>query len=374
MKLESARALADAVLVEGYALYPYRASAPKNQYRWTFGVLAPRAWSQATDIDPWWLEAQLLIAGSPDAVAGELRCFQVERRAGATPWDEGVTCTVPFALADSRVEIPFELAGNLSGRRAVNGRIIVQREPLSVDTPLARLSVRVENLTPWADLAAPRAEAVTAALASTHLVVGVDGAELLSMIDPPAWAREAAASCTSTRTFPVLAGPPGSADIMLCAPFIMSDHPQLAPESAGDLCDATEIDELLVLRTLTMTDAEKREARATDARAAAILDRAEALTPAQLARMHGTARDVKSSEMVPRVPGIGAKVMARPTGRRTDAQDILYFGHVATVRVIRHDVDGSTFVGVTFDDDPAAELHDWYGRYHFYRTDEVEIV
>jgi hypothetical protein len=36
------------------------------------------------------------------------------------------------------------------------------------------------------------------------------------------------------------------------------------------------------------------------------------------------------------------------------------------------DVDGGTHVAVTIDDDPAAELHDWYGRYFYFRPEEVE--
>ena len=38
MNLDAARSIADAVLYEGYILYPYRASAQKNQSRWQFGV------------------------------------------------------------------------------------------------------------------------------------------------------------------------------------------------------------------------------------------------------------------------------------------------------------------------------------------------
>jgi hypothetical protein len=161
---------------------------------------------------------------------------------------------------------------------------------------------------------------------------------------------------------------------MLAAPFVLYDHAQLAPESAGDFCDATEIDELLTLRTQTLTDAEKREARATDPRAAAIIDRSEQLPDAWLARMHGATRDLVAGEMAPRpVYPLGAKVRLRPSSH-TDAQDLIYAGHVATVAAIRHDVDGSVFLAVTIDDDPAAELHDWYGRYHYYRIEEVESV
>lgn len=381
MNFETARAIADAVLMEGYALYPYRASAPKNRFRWTFGVLAPRAWASAGGCEASWLEVQLLVAGTPTRIDGRLRFFQIERRRGDVPWDEGVIRTVDFAIAEGNTCVPFGCEGDAGRvtsdgreRHAIVGSIVLCRERVPAAEPLTKLTIRVENHTPWVDAGATREQVMVASLASTHVLVGVENGSLLSAIDPPQWARTAAAACTNVRTHPVLVGPSGSCDLVLAAPFIMSDHPQIAPESAGDLCDATEIDELLVLRTRTMTDEEKREARATDARAAAIVDRADALPTAQLARMHGAAREVCRGEMVPlrSAPAIGAKVRLLAPARRTDAQDLLYAGHVATVVELREDVDGTIFVGVTVDADPAAELHRWYGRCHYYRIDEVE--
>ena len=86
---------------------------------------------------------------------------------------------------------------------------------------------------------------------------------------------------------------PGSSDVVLASPIILEDHPQVAPESSGDLFDATEIDEILSLRILALTDDEKAEMRASDARARALLDRTEALTGDDLMRMHGTIRAVR---------------------------------------------------------------------------------
>ena len=86
-------------------------------------------------------------------------------------------------------------------------------------------------------------------------------------------AREAVAACTNDGTFPVLIGAEGASQVVLSSPIILYDHPAVAPESDGPLYDATEIDEILALRVLTMTDEEKAEARATDPRAAAIVDR-----------------------------------------------------------------------------------------------------
>ena len=77
---------------------------------------------------------------------------------------------------------------------------------------------------------------------------------------------------------------------MLSSPVILYDHPRIAAESTGDLFDSTEIDEILTLRTLALTDEEKREARATDPRAADLLDRLDGLPPEMLERMHGAIR------------------------------------------------------------------------------------
>src|SRR5262249_39158943 len=149
-----------------------------------------------------------------------------------------------------------------------------------------------------------------AAFASAQLLVETEGGTLLSAVDPPSWAKAAAAPCTNTRGWPAPVGPPGAAKVGLCAPLILYDHAALAPASAGDTCDATEIDELLVLRTRQLTDDEKRQARATDSRVAAIIDRAEAVSDASIADMHGVTRDVVAGEMAPRAV-IGSKVRLR---------------------------------------------------------------
>jgi hypothetical protein len=87
-----------------------------------------------------------------------------------------------------------------------------------------------------------------------------------------------------------MVGETGGRDTMLASPIILYDYPELAPESPGDLFDATEIDEILTLRILTMTDDEKREMRGTDPRADALLARTEALAREELMRLHGTMR------------------------------------------------------------------------------------
>ena len=176
----------------------------------------------------------------------------------------------------------------------------------------------------------------------------------------------------------------------------------MAPESPGDLHDAAEIDEILTLRTMLLTDEEKREARATDPRAAAILDRVDTMPQEVLERLHGAVRSLApvtapatsapverpawwqegaddglspstDTVLVDGVPlGGGSRVRLRPRGRGADAQDMFLAGRTAEVAAVFHDVDGSVHLAVTLDDDPAAELHSWYGRFHYFRPDELE--
>ena len=148
--------------------------------------------------------------------------------------------------------------------------------------------MRVENTTPLpASGEIGRETAQRHALASTHIALGAERGAFVSLIDPPAELAEAAARCDNRGLWPVLAGPEGTADMMLAAPIILYDHPRIAPESPGDLFDGCEIDEILTLRILTLTDAEKREIAAADPRSRAMLERTEALTEEEIARLHG---------------------------------------------------------------------------------------
>jgi len=404
--LDDVRAVADAVLFEGYALYPYRASSAKNQMRWQFGVLAPRPWSEGDGGDPWWQETQLLVelaaASAPPArLSGQLRFLQLRRRtdrdAARPPWDEGDVREVEldFALgggADAREQSASFL---LPGSTEAQGPVIYQRwpisgvvrlsiEPLGTVPPSVRLRIRVENLTAWVLPGAPRDEALRASLLGTHLVLSVRGGSFVSPLDPPDWAASAVAACRSVRTYPVLAGKPGRRDVVLSAPVILPDHPALAPESPRDLFDATEIDEILTLRVLTLTDDEKREVRATDPRLATLLDSVERMAPEQMSRLHGATRHLRlvdqagprPSPIEIRVGGVmigpGSRVRLRPGPRRTDAQDMFLAGLTATVEAVMRDVEDQDCLAVTIDDDPAVELARWQRRFLYFRPDEVE--
>ena len=94
-RFETARAVADAVLYEGYVLYPYRASSRKNQARFQWGVLTPRAFSEADGSERWAMRTECLVApGASPALSVRVRCLHSQRRriekvistAGSRPW------------------------------------------------------------------------------------------------------------------------------------------------------------------------------------------------------------------------------------------------------------------------------------------------
>jgi hypothetical protein len=152
-----------------------------------------------------------------------------------------------------------------------------------------RLRVEVRNETPWGG--GERADALRRTFCSTHTTLHVEGGAFVSQTDPPPELERAAAECANEGTWPVLVGEPGARDTVLSSPIILEDYPRVAPESPGDLFDGSEIDQLLVLNILSLTDQEKAEMRESDPRAREILERTEALSEDELMRLHGAIRE-----------------------------------------------------------------------------------
>jgi len=153
----------------------------------------------------------------------------------------------------------------------------------------------VKNLTPLERNPdqTSRDAALMQSLVSAHTLLGAVNGQFVSLLEPPEDLKNLATCCQNLGAWPVLVGAEGERDTMLASPIILYDYPQIAPESPGDLFDGTEIDEILALRIMTMTDDEKREMRGTDDRARKILERTEALPVEHLAKLHGTLRELR---------------------------------------------------------------------------------
>ena len=346
MNLGAAEQIAKAVLYEGYMLYPYRPSSVKNQRRWNFGVLCPQEYSEAQEgTDPCVAQTQCVVRGSLfPAVEVKIRFLQIiDRTIGLLPqplsqcpqewtpafevvprlavrgrvyqpWQEAGECEISLQVAygDSgaptrmlhnhnfpaeRQFEPIEIDGCIGGviirdRNTLSVAVEVGLERCSVD--IFKVTVRICNTTPFPAAAQKsREQALAFSLISVHTVLGVRNCEFVSLLEPPDELKELTASCQNTGTWPVLIGEAGCRDTMLSSPIILYDYPQIAPESAGDLFDGTEIDEILSLRIMTLTDAEKSEMRDSDDRARQILERTDALPPEQLMKLHGILRNLR---------------------------------------------------------------------------------
>lgn len=339
-----------AVLYEGYMLYPYRPSSVKNQQRFNFGVIYPRAYSEAQGgTDAWTMQTECLILGDERAhceirvrflrmversvlrilrPASELSSIaegNIEKVARLEvdgkifqPWQEAAEEVIEVtefnlsALAAQPMQWPFRLSakqdkeairdeqGLIAGilqrdKNTVGGTIELSAE--RVTEGLFKLTVKILNASRIdEDGPISRDEALARALVSAHTILEVREGEFVSLVDPPEPFQEFAAACKNVGTWPVLVGDDGQRDTLLSSPIILYDYPQIAPESPGDLFDGAEIDEILSLRIMTLTEDEKREMRQSDDRARKILERTEAMPDEQFMKLHGALRGLRATK------------------------------------------------------------------------------
>jgi hypothetical protein len=344
MNLERVDKIAEAVLYEGYMLYPYRASAVKNQQRWNFGVICPRSYSERQNgSDAWIMQTQCLVEGNASTRLNvKIRFLQIVDRSIArlphparelpsgngtefefvdalriggrsvAPWQEAVEREVEVpSLHPTALSQPQPLMFNVPCGRTLEplrdeegliaGVVIREWKTLSGSVEIAaeqcrnevmKITVLIRNLTSSRS-DQNRAEVLMYSLASAHTILCVEDGRFVSLLDPPEDLKNLTAECSNLGTWPVLVGEAGARDTMLSSPIILYDYPQIAPESPGSLFDGTEIDEILSLRILTMTDDEKDEMRQSDERARQILERTENMPPEHFMKLHGVLRGLR---------------------------------------------------------------------------------
>jgi hydrogenase maturation protease len=355
MNLELVENIANAVLYEGYMLYPYRASSVKNRQRFNWGALAPESYSAAQNgTEAFEMQTECLVHGDENTTLDvKIRFLHlVSREIGKleNPLDELPTDSEPTfhfvptldvggqfyqtwqEAIEREVDLPtlslnqvsetkqfsFPTTRTLEPLRDENKKIVgvivrTQQEIFGVielrieevrsqksedsEKQVYKLSVKIKNQTPFEDAGEQsRDDALLHSLVSTHTILSANNGEFISLLEPPDELKEAVAACENIKTYPVLAGTEGERDCMLSSPIILYDYPQIAAESAGDLFDGAEIDEILTLRIMTLTDDEKREMRGIDARARKMLERTENMPEEQLLKMHGAMKGVAKSQ------------------------------------------------------------------------------
>ena len=372
MSFADAEAIADAILYEGYMLYPYRRSALKNRAGWTFGVISPRADRSAAASD---LRCECLLIGGPKTeVRAKLR-FLVPLPAAddgnATPWEVTSSSVRIDEIVGHALAVPFAFGHAGGGRLEISGSSVAEN--------VYRLAVAVSNLT----VGAERDErSQLGSMVSTHVLLSLSDGEFAPPRDLPASLAAAAPVGQQHGLWPILVGQRGRRDLLLCSPIILDDYPEIAPESPGSLFDGTEIDEILTLRILTLSDEEREEIAVGDPRVRALIERTDALGPAQLADLHGAKRNPPEFSERPstlrvgdRDLGRGDHVRLRPA-RRADIMDIALAGRLATIVSVERDFDGRSYFAVTVDGDPGQDLGALGkpGHRFFFGPDEVELL
>ncbi len=348
MNADRVEQVARAVMYEGYMLYPYTATAVKNQHRWNFGIVYPPGYDTSR------MQTECLAQAGADAVlTASIRFLELEGE----------------NAVERRIDVEFAAAARQTLREfahaEVRGDIEISAESAGIG--LVRFRIQIRNLTPFEG--GSRDAALARSMISLHTILMLKRGEFVSLMDPPDAFREAARACRNVGTWPVLAGTEGERDTMLSAPIILYDYPQIAPESRGDLFDGTEIDEILTLRILTLSDEEKDAIRGGDPRTREVLERAESLPPAHLAKLHGALRGMRrKTDYQP-----GARVRLRPR-RSADILDIALNGKQAIVEAVEQDLEGHIHLAVVLEDDPGRDLGMTRqpGHRFFFGPEEVE--
>lgn len=308
MNRERALEVANAVLYEGYMLYPYRRSALKNRQRWSFGILYPPAYHEVgAGTERSQMHSECLLKATGDvshsfadtgrkdgapSVHVHLRFLQlVERENGEEAVERSFECELPLrALAGQTFPFAFS-GGHVGHQTGITGTVVISLIQLQND--LLKLAIDIANTSTVPGDAHDRDSALHTSLLSAHTILSVTGGEFISLLDPPNDVREDVSQCRNIGNFPVLVGNEGERSMMLCSPIVLYDYPQLAPESAGDFFDGTEMDEMLTLRVMTMTEEEKNEMRSCGDHMRELLQRTEAGAREQLMRTHGTIRSLR---------------------------------------------------------------------------------
>ncbi len=223
--------IANAILYEGYLLYPYRKSALKNQQRFNFGLLQPNDFFQT----------QVLVLGKAEGFSVRVRFLQtltrqiidkdgikqarleIDKQIFET-WDEVVERNIE---TDKLIEFNFDCEMSeeyLSVGKAkfvrtteeIYGRIEIETQNSRKN--LQRLTVKIYNLSK------------IERFISTHAILSVENVEFVSLLEYEKEFQGEVKALKQNGLFPVLV----EKNVMLASPIILYDFPQIAPESSGE--------------------------------------------------------------------------------------------------------------------------------------------
>lgn len=390
--------LVSSLLYEGYALYPYTPGV-KNATPTPFGIVYPPTYAEAQPAAYSKLRLEGVLEGGPDAeLSATVRFLQaageghegIERRIGLGP-----VTLAGLARGPLRERFGFKLRGVETTE--LRGRVAIRAEWLGPELARIKVCVHNESELPGGGADATRGEALRWSLLSVHPLAEVDGGRFISPLERDGDVGAAVEGCEPLNTFPVLLGE--SDEALLGAAIALPDHPELAPESLGNLFDNTEIEEALLLHVHALSDDERKQISEQDPAVKEMIERAAASTGEEIIGLHGRLtyteptgnEDAAAANLAPPKPPpgldeirgekeidangsvvrLGDKIVLRP-GTEGDVYDKILDGRTATVERIYKGYDERIYLGVTVDDDPGQDLLRETGRFLFFFANEVE--
>lgn len=272
-------------------------------------MLTPRGFGEADDSERWFTRTECIVEpelGAAPRLTVQVRCLHYQARGVEAPGAEGESFVpvetvevdgIPYVAWDEAVERNIDLApqrlspGGETVReehiefaggeeaeliRSADGEVVARtirrRQPVSArvlivaggadgDGRFLKVSVTVENSTPWNGTATQLDAIMGRSLVAAHVVLVVDGGCFVSLLDPPEAAQRAVDGCSNDGAFPVLIG---AGDVVLSSPIILDDYPDAVLERGRGLYRGPDTDEIHVLRLPPLMDEEKSPAPESD--------------------------------------------------------------------------------------------------------------
>lgn len=273
--------ICNALLYEGYALFPYRKNSLKNQKRFNFGVLSPKIWVEKQINEHYFQQIEILVIAEKDSEITFKTQFL--KLTADSEWQTANEKIIEgkFSLTKSKT-IEYK-------EDALFGKIKISSKKITEN--LFKIRFIFQNLSQILNpQKLSREEILSFSFVSTHTILGIENDKFLSQLEPPKEFAEYTKSLHNIGAFPVLIGDKCKQNSILASPIILYDFPEIAEKSFDNFFDGLEIDELMVLNLLALTDKEKRQIAETDERTRQILEKIESATPEDLLKLHANLR------------------------------------------------------------------------------------
>ena len=273
--------ICNALLYEGYALFPYRKNALKNQKRFNFGVLSPKSWAEKQINEHYFQQVELLVLTEKETnITFQTQFLQLSND---TEWQTATERQIAGEFSLDNLKIVEYKEDNLFGKVKISSEHLANN--------VFKVRFVIENLTEISNAeTSTREQVLQFSFVSTHTIFQAENARFISQLEPPHEFVELTKSLQNIGVFPVLIGDKFKQNNVLASPIILYDFPEASEKSFDNFFDGLEIDELMILNIMALTDEEKRQIAETDERTRQIIEKINSATPEDLLRLHASLR------------------------------------------------------------------------------------